>query len=143
MKENGRVVALEADDALVLFRRTSMCAKCGACGMGSSQSDITVRVPNDLGAEIGDEVQVQFQSRSALASSAIGYMFPLLMLFLGMWAGYMIPPVGGLIPDAMAAICGLLCAALAFVILKLLDPVFQKRLANVYTMTEIVSREAG
>lgn len=143
MKESGRVVALEGSNAMVCFRRTSMCAKCGACGMGSTQDDITVSVPNDLSAEIGDEVEVHFTSRSALASSAVGYLFPLLLLFAGMWVGYMLPPVGGLIPDLMAAICGLLFAALAFVILKLLNPVLRRRFANVYTMTEILSRRPG
>lgn len=143
MKENGRVVSLEGEDAMVCFRRTSMCARCGACGMGSTQNDITVSVPNALGAEIGDEVQVQFTSRNALASSALGYMFPLLMLFVGMWVGYQLPPAGNLVPDLMAAITALLFAAMAFVILKLLDPWLRRRFSNVYTMTEILSRRIG
>lgn len=125
---------------MVCFRRTSMCAKCGACGMGSTQDDITVSVPNGLNAAVGDEVEVHFTSRNALASSALGYMFPLLMLFAGMWIGYLIPPVGTLVPDVMAAVCGLLFAALAFVVLRLLDPVLRRRFSNVYTMTEILSR---
>ena len=142
MTENGRVVSLEGSDALVRFQRTSMCARCGACGMGSTQNDITVSVPNALAAQVGDEVQVQFSSRNALASSALGYIFPLIMLFAGMWVGYELP-VGELIPDVMAAICGLVFAAIAFIALKLLNPWLQQRFSNVYTMTEILSRNAG
>lgn len=139
MKETGRVIGLEGDTAHVFFRRTSMCAKCGACGMGSTQDDITVDVANTLGARVGDEVEVQFTSRKALASSAIGYLFPLLMLFAGILIGYAVPPFGSLIPDAMAAIFGLIFTAGAFLVLKLLNPVFMKRFGNTYTMTEILS----
>lgn len=138
MKETGRVISIDGREASVLFKRTSMCAKCGACGMGSTQDNITVSMPNVLGAAVGDEVQVQFTSRNALASSALGYIFPLLMLLIGILVGYQLPPIGNLAPDILAAIGGLAFAALAFVILKLLDPFFRKHFANVYTMTEIL-----
>lgn len=138
MKETGRVVGLDGGNALVYFRRTSMCAKCGACGMGSTQDDITVEVANRLEARVGDEVEVQFTSRRALTSSAIGYLFPLLMLFAGILTGYLVPPPAGLIPDAVAAIFGLVFVAAAFVILKLLNPVFARHFSNTYTMTQIL-----
>lgn len=138
MKENGRVTAVENGIASVLFQRSSMCSKCGACGMGSEQNDITVEVPNSLDASVGDEVEVQFTARNALASSAIGYMFPLLMLFVGVFVGYQVPPPGGMPSDAMAAIFAVVFAVGAFLILKLMNPWLAKRFSNVYTMTGIV-----
>lgn len=138
MRESGRVVAVEDGVASVLFRRSSMCAKCGACGIGAGQDDITVSVPNTLGARIGDAVTVQFTSRNALASSALGYVFPLLMMFVGIFVGYAVPQIGPLVPDAAAAIFGLAFTVAAFLVLRLLNPLFRKRFSNVYTMTEIL-----
>lgn len=121
--------------ASVCFQRSSMCARCGACGMGSEQHDITVEVNNVLEARVGDEVEVQFTARNALASSAIGYIFPLLMLFLGVFVGYQIPAVGSVSSDALAAICGIVFAIGSFFVLKLMNPWLAKRFSNVYTMT--------
>lgn len=140
MKETGTIVEIEEGQAKVLFKRTSMCAKCGACGMGSTQDDIVVPVANDLNARKGDEVEVEFTSRNALASSAIGYIFPLIMLFLGIFVGYSIPPIGSLIPDVMAAIFGLAFALGSYLILRALDPVLRRKFSNVYTMRRVVTQ---
>ena len=135
MKEYGRVVDVGDGVVSVHFRRSSMCSRCGACGMGSGQNDITVDVPNALNARIGDEVEVQFATRSALASSAAGYMFPLLLLLIGVFVGYSLPPIGALSADVTAAICGILFSVGAFFVLKLLNPFMERRFGNIYTMT--------
>lgn len=138
MKESGLVKRVEGSTAYVLFERTSACAKCGACGMISGQNDITVAMKNTLDAKPEERVEVQFTTKNALQSSAIAYVFPLLMLFLGVWLGYVIPQDIFPVPDPFAAILGLVFAAAAFLILKLLNPYFKKKFANVYTMTKIV-----
>lgn len=134
MKETGRVVSIDNGVAQVLFQRRSMCARCGACGMGAEQNNITVEVPNSLDAAVGDEVEVQFAARNALASSAVAYIFPLLMLFLGAFVGYTIPPFGSLPSDAMAAIFACVFAVGSYAVLKLLDPWIRRHFTNVYTM---------
>ncbi len=138
MKEAGLVTRIDGDTAYVLFERTSACAKCGACGMISGQNDITVPMKNALNAQPNDRVEVQFTTKNALQSSAIAYIFPLIMLFLGVWLGYVIPQDIFDVQDALAAILGLVFAAAAFLVLKLLNPYFKKKFSNVYTMTKIV-----
>ena len=64
------------------------------------------------------------------------------MLFLGVWLGYVIPQDVFPVKDALAAILGIIFAAVAFLILKLLNPYFRKKFANVYTMTKIIE-ESG
>lgn len=103
--------------------------------MGSEQNDITVEVPNALDAKIGDEVEVQFTAKNALASSALGYLFPLLMLFIGVFVGYMIPPIGNMPSDAMAGICAVVFAVASYLVLKLMNPWIRRHFSNVYTMT--------
>ncbi|MEG2881652.1 MAG: SoxR reducing system RseC family protein [Christensenella sp.] len=138
MKEAGLVVKVDDDRAYVLFERTSACSKCGACGMLSGQKDITVTMKNTLDVKPEDRVEVQFTSKNALSSSAIAYIFPLLMLFLGVFAGYVIPQNVFPVKDVLAAILGIVFTAISFVILKLLNPYFKKKFADVYTMVKIV-----
>ncbi len=137
MKETGKVVEIEQETAYVFFNRTSMCAKCGACGMTAGQNSVTVPAKNTLNAKIGDHVELEFTSKNALTSSLIGYIFPLIMLFFGMWIGYSVPQTIFPINDVFAALLGVIFAFGAFFILKLLNPVLQKKFANVYTMVKI------
>ena len=88
MKEAGLVTKIEGNTAYLKFNRTSACARCGACGMIAGQNDITVSVDNTLHAALGERVEVHFTTKNALMSSAIAYIFPLIMLFVGVWLGY-------------------------------------------------------
>ncbi len=141
MKETGKVVAVEGDVAFLLFNRTSMCAKCGACGMTAGQNEITVSAQNSLHAKVGDRVEIQFTTKNALTSSLIAYIFPLIMLFIGLWLGYTIPQNFFKVQDVLAAILGIAFALGSFLVIKLLDPCFQKKFTNVYTMVRIAEDE--
>jgi sigma-E factor negative regulatory protein RseC len=133
----GEVVDVKGGVAYLLFHRTSMCAKCGACGMIAGRNDITVTAKNTLHARVGDRVEVEFTAKNALQSSLIAYIFPLIMLFVGMWIGYSVPQTFFEAQDAAAAVMGIVFAAAAFVVLKLLDPVLRKKFSNVYSMIRI------
>ena len=141
MKETGEVIELKGNTAQLLFHRTSMCAKCGACGMLAGQNEVTVNVKNILDAQPGDRVEVEFTSRNALQSSLIAYIFPLIMLFVGMWVGYVFPQEFFPEKDVLAAILGIVFAAAAFVVLRLLNPVLKRRFANVYSMVRIKEQD--
>lgn len=138
MKEAGLVTKIEGNTAYLKFNRTSACARCGACGMIAGQNDITVSVDNTLHAALGERVEVHFTTKNALMSSAIAYIFPLIMLFVGVWLGYVIPQGVFPVKDALAAILGIVFAAAAFLVLKLLNPYFKKKFAKVYTMVRIL-----
>ncbi|MDL2237261.1 SoxR reducing system RseC family protein [Christensenellaceae bacterium OttesenSCG-928-K19] len=137
MKETGKVVEIKGDTAYLLFNRTSMCAKCGACGMVAGQNEITVPTENTLHAKLGDRVELEFTSKNALTSSMIAYLFPLAMLILGVWIGYSVPQTVFEVQDVLAAILGIVFAAVSFVVLRLLNPVFKKKFSNVYTMVRV------
>ena len=141
MRETGIVVETKGDSVAVQFNRTSMCAKCGACGIVKGQNSVVVSTKNTLGAKEGERVELEFAAKNALTSSLIAYMFPLALLLLGVWAGYAIPQSFFEVKDAFAAVLGILFAAVAFVVLKLLNPVFQRKFVNVYTMVRIDGKE--
>lgn len=138
MREAGEVVELKNGKAYLRFNRTAACSKCGACGMLAGKSDVTVEAKNTLDAHVGDRVEMEFSSRNAYQSTLIAYIFPLIMLFLGLWLGYVIPQTLFDTQDAFAAIMGIIFAAGAFLIIKLLNPVLEKRFANVYSMVRVV-----
>jgi len=136
LEEYGEVVDVKEGEAYVKFSRTSACGRCQACGMLNSQNEITVRVPNELDASVGDMVQVSIRSKKALGASAIAYLFPLFMLLLGVVLGWLAASVWGLFSNAdMAmALFGLGFALISFLLLKIAAPLYNKKVSNVYRM---------
>lgn len=141
MKETGQIVAIDGNDALVLFNRTTACGKCGACGMTKEQQTVTVKAQNTLNAQVGEKVELEFASKNAFKSSLIAYIFPLFMLFLGIFIGYSVEQDMFEARDVMAAILGIAFALGSFIVLRILDPVFQRKFKNVYTMVRINSED--
>jgi len=139
MNEYGQVVKTENKKALVMFRRTSACGKCQACGMLSGQNEITVEVPNDLGAREGQLVEVNIVMKKAIRASAIAYVFPLVMLILGAVLGWLLTDLWNVFAnrDVTMALCALIFAALSFLLLKLAAPLYNKTVRRVYTMVGI------
>lgn len=139
MKEYGRVVAIEGRDAMIKFVRTSACGRCHACGMLSAQNEIVVSVPNTMGAEAGDRVAIDIRMKKALGASAIAYVFPLVMLILGAFVGWLLSGVWHVFKsaDVTMALCALIFAALAFPLMKLASPLYNRQVTNVYTMIEV------
>ncbi|MFR7474401.1 MAG: SoxR reducing system RseC family protein [Christensenellales bacterium] len=87
MKEIGTVVRLEQNKALVLFERSSACQSCGRCQRAEG-AHMQVWLPNTKQAEVGDKVCVELGARGMLRATWLAYIFPLVMLFVGVAAGY-------------------------------------------------------
>ena len=143
MNEYGQVVKTEGDKALVLFKRTSACGKCRACGMLSNQTEITVEVPNDLGARTGQLVEVNIVMKKAIRASAIAYVFPLFMLVLGAVLGWLLTEVWAVFEntDITMALCALIFTALSFLLLKFASPLYNNTVKRVYTMVGVKTDE--
>lgn len=139
MNEFGYVVKTDDTNASVLFKRSSACGKCQACGMLSNQTEIVVEVPNELGARVGQLVEVNIVMKKAIRASAIAYVFPLFMLILGAVVGWLLTDIWGVfkIRDVTMALCALIFAALSFLLLKLAAPLYNKTVRRVYTMVGI------
>lgn len=136
MTEYGEVVEITDGIAHVRFCRTSACEKCGACGLQSNQYEIVVEMPNDLSADVGDYVSVSIKEKKALKATVIAYIFPLLMLFFGVFFGWLLSSVWGIFSESevIMAICGIVFAVLSFFLLKLAYPLYNKTVSNIYTM---------
>lgn len=143
MTEYGLVVKTERGTAFVRFMRNSACGNCKACGMLSTQNEIVVEVPNELGAQVGDNVQVSIVMKKAIKASAIAYMFPLVMLFAGVLFGWLLTDVWHVFVnrDPVMAICALIFAVLSFLLLKIASPLYNKTVRRVYTMVGVNKEE--
>lgn len=136
LTEYGQVVKVAGGVAHVKFVRTSACGKCQACGMLSTQNEIIVRVDNDCGAAVGDLVQVSIRMKKAMRASVLAYVFPLAMLILGVWVGWLLSAQWRVFEnaDAAMAVCAVIFAILSFFLLKLAAPLYNKSVGNVYRM---------
>lgn len=141
MTEYGLIVKIEDRTAFVRFKRNSACGNCKACGMLSTQNEIIVEVPNDIGARVGEYVEVSIVMKKAIKASAIAYLFPLIMLFAGMLFGWLLTAVWHIFEnrDVLMAICALIFVVLSFLLLKIASPLYNKTVRRVYTMVGIKS----
>ena len=53
MQEFGEITEIHGDKANILFKRTSACGRCGACGMLANMDNITIQAENTLNAKVG------------------------------------------------------------------------------------------
>ena len=74
MTEQGKVIKIEKNEAVVRVQRKSACASCGMCAMKPKDSHIDVRVENALEAKEGDLVQIKLESGSVAKISLLVYI---------------------------------------------------------------------
>lgn len=116
MTEQGKVIKIEKNEAVVRVQRKSACAFCGMCAMKPKDSHIDVRVENALDAKEGDLVQIKLESGSVAKISLLVYILPLALAVAGMLTGIFCR-----LPDwaNLVLFAGLL--AVGFIIVFLLD----------------------
>lgn len=95
IEENGRIIAVENDMALVEIQRKSVCGSCSVnkgCGagvlskvMGNKRFRLTVF--NSVNANVGDDVIIGIEDDMLVKSSFAVYIIPLLLFFVGAWIG--------------------------------------------------------
>jgi sigma-E factor negative regulatory protein RseC len=120
LKETGVVEKASPETAVVLVERSSACEQCrsrGACQVFSGRT-LRVEVPNELGAEEGDRVEVSLPGASVLKVSFLVYLVPVAALVIGAYLGnlWVEGTVEDPTPYALAA--GILAMVGAFLLVK-------------------------
>lgn len=129
MTQTVRVRKVFADGmAEVIHIRQSACSgECHKCsGCGATQETMQLTAKNPIGAKPGDMVIIESQTGPVLKATAIVYMLPLAMFFLG----YLVGMTWGKGP-----LCGCLAFALGIGISILYDRLVAKKEQTVYTIT--------
>ncbi len=138
MIEKGEVIGTEGKLAFVKFMRTSACGNCTACGMSKDEKNVVIEVWNSTGVQKGDFVEVEIETKKALTSSAIAYIFPLVMLVVGAVLGYTLGNAGlfGMNADILGGIFGIGFTLIAYFVIRVIEPMLKERLKSTYKLVE-------
>ncbi|MBL0716328.1 MAG: SoxR reducing system RseC family protein [Desulfosarcina sp.] len=80
------------------------CASCGSCN--AQRPDTEVEVINEVGAEVGDRILLDFKTASFLKITFLLYIFPIICLTLGAILGLRVAQDFGYDQSACSAIVG-------------------------------------
>lgn len=140
MLESGIVVEVDNGIATILFKRSSACAKCGACRLASEEENMYLKINNNLGAGVGDVVEVETNTSSVLTASVIAYVIPLIFLIIGVGLGYYIDNMFKLLnnPDALGAILGIVLVAVSYLGIRAFEPKFRQNKSFLPKMKDIL-----
>lgn len=126
MTNKGIVTKAEGDQLTIVFERHEACGDCHACAHGSSNcSKHTVVLRGS--AKVGDEVVVEMDDSHVMAATAFAYLIPFAGMILGLVIGWAIAPKFAFINgELLMALCAVVGTALAYLLMKQLDPHFSK-----------------
>lgn len=86
MNKKGMVSKVDKDKLQVIFTRSSACGDCSSCG-GCEAETLNLNATNDIDAQVGDFVEIEYNTKNMLKSTLLLYIFPLIMLVIGIFAG--------------------------------------------------------
>ena len=126
MTNKGIVTKVEGEMLTVAFERHEACGDCHACMHGSSNcAKHTVKLRGK--ADVGDEIVVELDDSRVMEASATAYLIPFAGMMLGLLAGWWLggrqSAINAELVTAAGAIAG---TTVAYVVMKLLDPVLSK-----------------
>ncbi|RJQ52194.1 MAG: hypothetical protein C4521_10795 [Actinobacteria bacterium] len=83
MFEIATVIGVQDGWATIRVQRSSACLGCNACRTSGANNMMTGRARNLAGAEVGDCVRVEVDTRHVLAVGSLVYLLPVLTMVLG------------------------------------------------------------
>jgi sigma-E factor negative regulatory protein RseC len=144
MKQTGVVIGLEGAKAKIKLQRHTACGDCGACQVSKNQLTMIFDADNNVGAKTGDFVEIDMESVDLLSAVVLIYVYPLIALIIGIFAGYYGMLALGIEDRAaqgFGAIIGILAAALIYAIIKLKENKLKIMKKYKPTITSIVNNE--
>ncbi len=118
--EEGIVIAVDENEALVKATKSGACESCSArssCHVLGGSEEMEVSAINAAGAVVDDRVIMAFEDASLLKAAFLLYIVPILVMILGAVLGQVSAPPLGLSPAIVtpAAAALFLVAAVVFV----------------------------
>lgn len=120
MTNKGIVKEVNGETLTVEFERHEACGDCHACMHGSTncaKHTITIRGK----ADVGDEIVVEMDESHVMAASATAYLIPFAGFMFGILSGYALE-----LSEPLMALCAVAGTAIAYGIMRLLDPRLSK-----------------
>ncbi len=135
----GKVIEVYEDKrAKILMRKHTACEGCGACQYGKEKMNMEIIALNELGAQVGDTVEISMRVYNVLGAAFIAYVFPLIMLIFGVFFGNFILKKMGFDKnlELYSILIGFVLLILTYVILK----IYENNLKGDKKYTPIVSK---
>lgn len=119
--EEGVILKIDSRTAWVKTQRTKACEGCssqGACSTMGGGEDMEVQAINAAGGQVGDRVVLSFDTSSLLKASFLLYVFPIICMLLGAFAGMQLAPAVNLDASIVSATGGFSFFGLSFLFVK-------------------------
>ena len=120
MTNKGIVTEVNGEMLTVVFERHEACGDCHACMHGSTDcAKHTISIRGK--ADVGDEIVVEMDESHVMAASAVAYMIPFAGFIIGIMGAWALG-----FSEPLMARCAVAGTAAAYVVMRLLDPVFSR-----------------
>jgi sigma-E factor negative regulatory protein RseC len=130
MIEKAKVVDVKEKFAKVEIRRVSACGEsCASCKGGCAPTNTYVEAENNIGAKLGQYVEIEMSTKTFLTAVLITYGLPLIMLFVGIFSGSALANSLGLKmnSDFAGVLLGFLLMALSYIVISKQDKKYSKQ----------------
>ncbi|HYE09072.1 MAG TPA: SoxR reducing system RseC family protein [Patescibacteria group bacterium] len=130
MIEKAKVIDVKDKFAKVEIRRVSACGEsCASCKGGCAPTNTYVDAVNNIGAKIGQYVEIEMSTKIFLTAVLITYGLPLIMLFIGIFSGSAVVNGLGLTmnSDFVGTLLGFLLMALSYIFISKQDKRYNKQ----------------
>lgn len=140
--EQGIVERVSGHKAVVRIQKSSACATCqsrDSCRETSGR-DMIIEVANELGAGMGDRIEISISSGSFLILSLLIYLLPIAALIAGAVAGGAFAKALHINPTLASIVGGFIGIGITFYALKRLDTSILAQKEFAPRMTRVVLR---
>lgn len=117
MQETGTVISIDGNTAVIQINRGEKCEGCNVCN-AFGENKMRLEAINNVGASVGDCVNVNIEPKHVIKSSMIIFVFPLVMLLIGYFVAIQFVPPHS---EGTGVLGALIALALSFVIIKATD----------------------
>ncbi len=114
----GQVIKSENGNCTIKFPRLETCKSCSQCSHASK--DTLIELPGNY--TVGSNVEVYMPDNQFLKASAIAYVFPLVMLILGLYVGSSISE-----KESVTAISAFIGMGFALLVINIVERFRQKK----------------
>jgi sigma-E factor negative regulatory protein RseC len=116
MEELGYVTSIRGEYAFVSFKRKSGCGdNCASCKAGCAANPVFTEIKNTMGAKVGDQVRVAISQRAYNKMILWVYVFPLIMLAIGIVGSTEVFKAAGLVSyELYSFLVGILALAISY-----------------------------
>lgn len=142
MNQRGYVIELvDGTTAKIKMQKHSACAACGKCASSTDKKDIIVEVDNNIGAKVGDYVEVNMDSVNVIKAAAIVYIVPLIALLGGTIISYGIFNFIdiGMNKEVLSGFIGIVLTIISYLLIKSKDRKFRESRNYIPIITKIIN----